>query len=51
VINKYFVEPGGARDWNGIWLSFAAYALVVAIMFTILFRHKHDPNAIGQVKH
>jgi NHS family xanthosine MFS transporter len=51
VIGKYFVEPNGVRDWNGIWLSFAVYALVVAILFTLLFRHKHDPKAIAEVKH
>lgn len=51
AIGKYFVEQDGTRDWNGIWLSFAAYALVVAILFTILFRHKHDPKAIGEVRH
>ncbi len=44
VIGKYFVAPDGTRDWHGIWLSFAAYALVVAILFLILFKHKHRPE-------
>lgn len=30
------------KDWQHIWLAFAAYTLVVAILFAILFRHKHD---------
>ncbi len=30
-------------DWPGIWSAFAAYSLVVAILFAILFRHKHNP--------
>lgn len=34
------------KDWQGIWTVFALYALVVAILFAILFKHKHDPNEI-----
>lgn len=41
VIGEFFVAPDGTRDWQGIWLSFAAYSLVVAILFMILFKHKH----------
>ncbi|HEX7847896.1 MAG TPA: nucleoside permease [Chitinophagaceae bacterium] len=51
VIAKYFILPDGSSDWNGIWLSFAAYALVVAILFAIFFRHKHDPNVVQNVQH
>ena len=48
VIDKYFTV-GGAKEWNGIWLSFAGYALVVAILFAIFFRHKHNPDLIDNV--
>jgi len=41
----------GESDWHGIWLSFAGYALVVAILFTIFFKHKHDPNKLGTIQH
>lgn len=51
VIDKYFTINGGDKDWHNIWLSFAAYALVVAILFTVLFRHKHNPKEITSVKH
>jgi MFS transporter, NHS family, xanthosine permease len=44
AIGKYFVLPDGGRDWQGIWLSFAAYALVVAGLFVFLFKHKHRVN-------
>jgi NHS family xanthosine MFS transporter len=44
VIEKYFTDATGAKDWHGIWMSFAAYSLVVAILFVIFFRHKHDRN-------
>lgn len=39
------------REWHDIWLSFAAYALVIAILFAIMFRHKHDPAAVAEIKH
>ena len=48
IIDKYFTV-GGGKDWNGIWLSFAGYALVVAILFVIFFRHKHNPELIENV--
>lgn len=51
VIDKYFTANGEDKDWHNIWLSFAAYALVVAILFAIFFRHKHDPKELGDVKH
>jgi len=51
VIDKYFTGPGGEKEWQDIWLGFAAYALVVAILFLLLFRHKHDPKAVAEVRH
>lgn len=41
VIQHYFTDAGGNKDWQGIWLSFAAYALVVAVLFLVLFKHRH----------
>jgi NHS family xanthosine MFS transporter len=51
VIDKYFTLPGGDRIWHDIWLAFAAYALVVAILFALMFRHKHDPKQFQEIKH
>lgn len=51
LIDKYFTLAGGDKDWHNIWLTFAAYAGGIAILFALLFRHKHDPKAIGEVKH
>jgi NHS family xanthosine MFS transporter len=51
VIGKYFILENGSKDWHGIWLTFAIYALVVAVLFGIFFRHKHDPKDIGAVHH
>ncbi len=50
VIDKFFTLEG-VRDWHGIWLSFAGYALVIAVLFAVMFKHKHDPTAVEQVSH
>lgn len=50
VIDKFFTHAG-ARDWHAIWLSFSTYALVIAILFAIMFKHKHDPKALETITH
>lgn len=51
VIEEFFTNADRSKDWYGIWMSFAAYALVVAILFIMFFRHKHDPRAISAEPH
>jgi NHS family xanthosine MFS transporter len=51
VINTYFLQPNGDKDWQPIWLSFAGYALVITILFALLFRHKHNPAEVENVQH
>jgi MFS transporter, NHS family, xanthosine permease len=51
AIDAFFTNAGGAKDWHSIWLAFAAYAMVVAILFVILFKHKHDPDAMEAAVH
>lgn len=51
VIDKYFTVNGGDKNWQDIWITFAIYALIVAVLFAVLFKHKHDPNAVGDVQH
>jgi len=50
LIDKYFTHDG-VRDWHNIWLSFAGYALVIAILFAVMFKHKHNPDDVEQVSH
>ncbi|MGL2964894.1 nucleoside permease [Flavobacterium sp. RSB2_4_14] len=50
VIDEFFTNQG-TRDWHNIWLAFAGYALVIAIAFAVMFKHKHDPNAVANVSH
>ena len=51
VIDLYFKSGNGSFDWKGIWLAFASYSLIVAILFIFLFRHKHDINSLKPLNH
>ncbi|CAM3699157.1 nupG protein [Flavobacterium saliperosum S13] len=50
LIDKYFTIDG-QRDWHNIWLAFAGYALVIAVAFAVLFKHKHNPKDVESVSH
>lgn len=50
VIEKYYTH-NGERDWHSIWLAFAVYALIIAIAFAILFKHKHNPKDVENIIH
>jgi MFS transporter, NHS family, xanthosine permease len=49
--NGVLDSPVFLRQWHPIWLAFAIYALIVAVLFAVFFRHKHNPNEIVEVKH
>lgn len=42
---------GNKIHWQSVWFSFAAYALVIAIAFAILFKYKHDPKELENLEH
>lgn len=50
VIEKYYTH-NGERDWHSIWIAFAVYALIIAIAFAILFKHKHNPKDVENIIH
>jgi NHS family xanthosine MFS transporter len=50
VIERFFTH-NGAKDWSSIWLVFATYAAIVAVLFAIFFKHKHDPKAVENINH
>ncbi len=50
LIDTYFTHEG-SKDWQNIWLTFAIYAGIIAIFFAIMFKHKHDPNAVEHFSH
>ena len=49
--NGMFSHPVMMKDWHNIWLTFAAYALIIAIAFAIMFKHKHDPKVVENIAH
>ena len=51
VIEKFFLLTNGAKDWQNIWIAFALYALVVAILFAFLFKHKHNSIEFQNFNH
>lgn len=57
VIDRYVNSLGANADpmavwhgWNTCWYIFAGYALVVAVAFAIMFRYKHELEAVKPVK-
>ena len=50
VIQNYFTHDG-LKDWHSIWLTFASYSLVVAVLFAVFFKHKHEPTKIQGIRH
>lgn len=50
VIDMYYTV-NEQRDWHGIWFAFAAYALVIAILFALMFKHEHNPKDVENIKH
>ncbi len=51
IIEQFFILENGAKDWFHIWLTFAAYALVVSVLFAFFFRHKHNPAELSEISH
>jgi NHS family xanthosine MFS transporter len=43
VIDKFFLIDG-KFDWQGIWLSFAGYAALIAVLFLLLFKRPDNDN-------
>ena len=50
IIDKFFTHDG-IRDWHNIWLSFAGYALIIAVLFAFMFKHKHNPDDVENIIH
>ena len=56
VIKNFFTRSDNSMIWNlpdfpNIWFVFAAYALVVAILFIFIFKYKHNPKEFEDYKH
>jgi len=51
IIDNFFVNSGGHFQWHDIWMTFAVYSLVIAVLFAIFFKHKHNPEDLKGFSH
>ena len=55
VVDRFVYSQQSAEamtaGWSASWLIFAAYALVVGVIFTFVFHYKHDPATVNDVRH
>ena len=49
MIDRWFTAADGSKDWHGIWVTFALYALAMAVAFVPLFKHRHGQNPAAPV--
>jgi NHS family xanthosine MFS transporter len=50
-IVDFFTDVSGNKNWQSIWFTFAAYALIIAIAFLFLFKYKHTVKEITEINH
>lgn len=52
VIANWFEDPiTHVKNWQGIWFTFATYSLVVAVLFAVSFKYKHNPEELKNIRH
>ncbi|RVU00954.1 MFS transporter [Mucilaginibacter limnophilus] len=51
LIDNYFTHANQTKDWQGIWLTFAGYALVISVIFPFVFRYKHNAALKEAIEH
>ena len=54
MISAFFTNRFGTIHWQGfggVWVVFATYSLIVAVLFAILFKHKHNPQEFANFHH
>lgn len=42
IIDQFFTYADQSKDWQGIWITFSAYTLILAIVFPFIFKYKHN---------
>ena len=47
VVDRFTVD--GVKDWRSIWLTFAGYALILGLIFPLVFRYRHDAEQPAQL--
>ena len=51
AVVDHFSDAAGDKNWQNIWFTFAVYALIIAVLFLAIFKYKHKPEEIGEIKH
>jgi len=55
VVNRFVysqtTDAAQIAGWSTSWLLFAGYALCVGVVFALVFKYKHDPEAVGHASH
>ena len=51
IIQHYFTDANGVKDWYSIWLTFAGYSLAIAVMFILIFKHKHTAQTTEETQY
>ena len=55
IVNHYVFSQINLEQqlegWRTSWYIFAGYALVVTILFAIIFKYKHDPKSVENISH
>lgn len=51
IIEAFFLKPDKSFDWQGIWITFAIYSAIIAVLFAVLFKHKHNPKELDNISH
>ena len=56
VVNHFVYSQQGAEamvsGWSTSWLIFAGYALLVGVVFALVFKYRHDPESVADgLKH
>jgi NHS family xanthosine MFS transporter len=50
LVVDYFTADG-ITNWQNAWLVFAGYALVLGIIFPLVFKYKHNPEQLTAITH
>lgn len=49
VVDQFTVN--GVKNWQSIWFTFAAYALLLGVVFPWAFKYRHEPEKLAAIHH
>ncbi len=51
LIQSFYTNADKTLKWQGIWTTFAIYAAIIAVLFAIFFKHKHNIKDVENINH